>query len=124
TLEVKFYSDETSAENDSNDNILTSPFTITATTVIYAQIKNAEGEIIEIVEVTLSIFEGVTGAQNVAYDTCDVGNDGVEIIDLTSFNVIANPGSYTISYYETEQDAADGNASFIPNPANYETGTT
>src|SRR5690606_35108044 len=52
------------------------------------------------------------------------GSDGVEIIDLTSFDLIANPGDYTITYYETEQDAIDGNASFIPNPANYETGTT
>lgn len=124
TLEVKFYSDETSAENDSNENLVTSPFTITETTIIYAQIKNAEGEIIEIVEVTLSIYEAVTGAQDVSEYFCDTASDGVEIIDLTSFNVIANPGDYTITYYETEQDATEGNASFIPNPSDYETGTT
>src|SRR5690606_36748763 len=49
TLEVKFYSDETSAENDTDDNLVSSPLTITDTTVIYAQIKNAKGQIVEII---------------------------------------------------------------------------
>src|SRR5690606_9412635 len=108
TLEVKFYSDETSAENDSNENLVTSPFTITEMTIIYALINNAECEIIEIVEVTLSIYEAVSGAQDVSEYFCDTASDGVEIIDLTSLNVLANPRDYTITYYETEQDATEG----------------
>lgn len=127
TLEITFYSTEEDATNDTNNNIISSPYTVNiadAPATVYAQIKDANGNIEEIVNVTLSIYAGVTGAQNVSYETCDVGNDGSEVVDLTSFNVIANPGNYTISYYEEEQDAIDGNAAFIPDPSNYETGTT
>lgn len=126
TLDITFYSTEEDATNDTGNNIISSPFTVNiadAPATVYAQVKDENGNIDEIINVTLSIYAGVTGAQNVSYETCDIGNDGSEEIDLTSFNVIANPGAYTITYYEEEQDAIDGNAAFIPTPANYETGT-
>ncbi len=126
-LTVTYYSTQEDAENDTGNNIIpTAPYTVTTTTspdVIYGQVKDDLGEIEKIYTITLSIYDGVTGAQDVDYFQCDAGGDGVETIDLTSFDVIANPGDYTITYYEEEQDAVDGNASFIPNPSNYDAGT-
>lgn len=126
TLVITFYSTEADAEGDTGNNILSSPYTVLVAdgqATIYAQIKNANGSIVDVVKVTLIIFEGVSGAQDVSDYICDAGNDGMETVNLTSYNVIANPSNYTITYYETEQDAIDGNASYIPNPTNYETGT-
>lgn len=127
-LDVTFYSTEEDATNDTGNNTIpTAPYTVTTTTtpdVIYAQVKNDAGEIEEILTITLSISEGVTGAQNAEYFACDFGGDETETIDLTDINVIANPANYTIRYYEDEQDAIDGNATFISNPASYTTGTT
>lgn len=127
SLEVKFYSTEVDATDDTQNNIIpTGPFTVTTANspaVIYAQIKDATGEVVKVIKVTLTIFEGVTGAQNVDFFACDVGSDGIEIIDLTIIQVIDNPTAYTISYYESEDDAMAGNAAFIPTPASYETGS-
>lgn len=127
SLAVKFYSTELDATEDTNQNTVpTAPFTVTTATspaVVYAQLKDTGGEVVKVVKITMTILEGVTGAQNVEFFACDVGNDGVEIIDLTTMEVIANPADYTITYYENESDANLGNASFIPTPANYETGT-
>ncbi len=127
TLEITFYSTESDAENDTGNNILTSPYTVPTTAgqaTIYAQIKNANGNIVDVAKITLIVFEGVDGAQNIDYFQCDAGGNGVETINLTQFNVIANPTNYTILYYEDEQDAIDGNAANIPNPTAFETGTT
>jgi gliding motility-associated-like protein len=126
TLDITFYSTEEDATDDTGNNIINSPFTVDVAdspVVIYAQVKDENGNIQEIISVTLSIFEGVTGTQNVSFSTCDVGNDGTEVIDLTQFDVIANPDNYTITYYEDEQEAMDGNATYIPNPATYEAST-
>ncbi len=127
-LNVTYYSTEEDATNDTGLNTIpTAPYTVTTTTspdVIYAQVKNDAGEIEEILTITLSISESVTGAQNADYFACDLGGDGTEIVDLTDINVIANPSNYTIRYYEDEQDAMDGNATFISNPTSYTTGTT
>ena len=127
TLTVTFYLTEDDATNDTGNNTISSPYTVNiadAPATVYAQVKDENGNIEEIINVTLSIYAGVTGAHDVSYETCDIGNDNSEVFDLTSFNVIANPSDYTITYYEDEQDAIDGNAAFIPNPTNYETGTT
>lgn len=125
---VIFYSTEEDASNDTGLNIIpTEPYTVTTATApdtIYGQIKNVIGEVEEVITITLNIFDGVTGTQDVDYFQCDAGGDGTETVDLTSFDVIANPGDFVISYYEDEQDAIDGNAAFIPTPANYDTGTT
>ena len=125
---VTFYSTEEDATNDTGLNIIpTEPYTVTTATspdTIYGQIKNVIGEVEEVITITLTIFDGVTGAQNAEFFTCDLGEDNVEIINLTEIDVIANPESYTIRYYEEEQDALDGNSTFIPNPADYETSTT
>ena len=126
--QVTFYETEEDATNDTGLNIIpTAPYTVTNATspdTIYGQIKNTIGEVEEVITITLTIFDGVTGAQDAEFFTCDLGDDNVEIIDLTAIDVIANPENYTIRYYEDEQDAVDGNAAFIPNPASYETATT
>ncbi|SMC71137.1 T9SS type B sorting domain-containing protein [Moheibacter sediminis] len=126
-LNVTFYSTEADATNDTGNNIVNTPYTVTNTSspdVIYAQVKDDLGEVVEIYTITLSISEGVTGAQSVSDSYCDAGLDGTETVNLTSYNLIPNQNTYTLTYYETEQDAIDGNASFIPTPANYVTGTT
>lgn len=127
-LNVTYYSTEADATNDTGLNTIpTAPYTVTTATtpdIIYAQVKNDLGEIEEIYTITLSISEGVTGAQNGAIEFCDQGADGFEIVDLTAINVIANPALYTIRYYEDQQDAIDGNASFISNPTNYNASTS
>src|SRR5690606_27525778 len=71
-----------------------------------------------------SIYEGVTGAQNVDVSYCDAGLDGVEIINLTTINVIPNQNQYNITYYETLADATAGNTAFIPNPTSYSASTS
>lgn len=125
--ELTYYSTEEDATNDTGLNTIpTAPYIVTDETspvTIYAQIKGAEGEVEEVISVTLTILEGVTGAQNASYFECDLGDDGTETVDLTGINVIANPENYTIRYYEDEQAAIDGDATFIPNPNNYVTGT-
>src|SRR5690606_29909931 len=126
SLQITFYSTEEDAENDTNNNIITSPYSVgveDSPVTIYAQVKNENGTLMNVGSITLIAFEGVNGAQNVNYFQCDAGGDGTETIDLTQFNVISNPSDYTINYYEEEQDAVDGNASYIPNPANYEAST-
>lgn len=126
TLDITFYSTLEDAENDTGNNILSSPYTVLTSAgeaTIYGQIKNANGAIVDVANITLIVFEGVTGAQDVNDFICDAGSDGTEVVNLTSYDVIDNPSDYTITYYETEQDAIDGNASFIPNPASYEIGT-
>jgi len=127
TLTVTFYLTEDDATNDTGNNTISSPYTVNiadAPATVYAQIKAEDGDIEGIINVTLSINAGVTGAQDVTYETCDIGNDNSEVFNLTFFEVIANPENYTITYYEDEQDAIDGNAAFISNPSSYETGTT
>ncbi len=125
---VTFYSTEDDAINDTGLNTIpTEPYTVTTATspdTIYGQIKNAVGEVEEVISITLSILDGVVGAQNASYFVCDLGEDGTETIDLTGIDVIDNPGDYTIRYYEDEQAAIDGDATYIPNPNNYVTGTT
>ncbi|MBA5629244.1 T9SS type B sorting domain-containing protein [Moheibacter lacus] len=127
-LNVTYYATEEDATNDTGLNTIpTEPYTVTTATspdVIYAQVKNDAGEVEEILTLTLSISEGVTGAQNASYFACDLGEDGTEIIDLTEIEVISNPENYTIRYYEEEQDAIDGNATFISNPSAYEASTS
>ena len=127
TLAVKYYSNEDDATNDTGNNIIpTGPYVVTTATnpaTIYAQIKDPVGNIIEVTTITLSIFDAVTGAHDASVFFCDNGLDGTEVINLTTIEVIANQASYTLKYYETQQDATAGNASFIPNPANYTSGT-
>lgn len=127
TLQITFYSNQTDAENDTGNNVLSSPYTVLVTdgeSTIYAQIKNANGAIVEVVQIRLIVFSGPQGAEDVSDYYCDAGVDGTETVDLTSYNLIPNQNTYTLTYYETEQDAIEGNASFIPTPENYETGTT
>jgi gliding motility-associated-like protein len=127
THTFKFYSTEQDAIDDTNNNLIpTGNFTVNvvnAPVVIYAQIKDGNGEVIKVIEVTLNVYEGVTGAQNVDVSYCDAGLDGVETINLTTIQVIANPNQYNITYYETLADAQAGNAAFIPNPTAYVTGS-
>src|SRR5690606_35952085 len=125
-LQITFYSNFSDAENDTGNNVLSSPYTVSVAngqTTVYAQIKAANGVIVDVATIQLLAFAGPTGAQNVSDYYCDAGLDGVEIIDLTAYDLIPNQNSYTLTYYETEQDAIDGNASFIPNEDAYETGT-
>lgn len=125
SMAVKYYSTEEDAINDTDNNVIpTGPYVVTTSpSVVYAQIKNPIGEVVEVTTVNLVIFEGVTGAQGAEAFFCDSGLDGTETINLTTIQVIDNPANYTIRYYEVEQDAIAGNASFIPNPTNYQTGT-
>lgn len=123
TLAVKFYSTELDATEDTNNNVIpTGDYNLTTANspaVIFAQIKDGNGEIIEITEITLSVFEGVSGQQNIDVSYCDIGLDGEEIINLTILNVIPNQNQYNLTYYEDLADAQAGNAAFIPTPANY-----
>lgn len=127
TLTVKFYSTEEDATNDTNNNVIpTGNYNVTTANspaIIYAQVKDGNGEIVEITEITLSVYDGVVGYQNVDMSYCDVGLDGTEIIDLTVIEVIPNQNQYNVTYYETMADAQAGNAAFIPNPNNYSTGS-
>ncbi|MDD3771303.1 MAG: choice-of-anchor L domain-containing protein [Weeksellaceae bacterium] len=124
---LRFYSTEEDATEDTEDNIIpTAPYTINeadAPVAIYAQVKNQYGLVEKVIKVNLDILEGVTGAHNADIFVCDEGGDGVEEISLWGIEVIENQSSYTIQYYENEQDAIEGNAAFIPNPLSYETGT-
>mgnify|MGYP001161904504 CR=1 FL=1 len=124
TLGVKFYSAEEDAVEDTENNVIpTGPFTVNQADTpveIYAQIKDVTGQVIQVVKVTFEIYEGVTGANDAYFFTCDIGGDGFEFVDLTAIDVIADPENYEISYYETLDDATSGNMAFIPNPTNYE----
>ncbi|MFA5619907.1 MAG: choice-of-anchor L domain-containing protein [Weeksellaceae bacterium] len=125
-LDVTFYAVEQDAIDDTGQNTIpTAPYTVTTTTSpveIYAQVKdNVIEEVMSVVTVTLLIYEGVVGAHDADYYTCDIGLDGVEIIDLTTVEVVPNPSLYQFRYYESEQDAIEGNGAFIQDPTNYET---
>lgn len=128
TLTVKFYSTEEDATNDTDNNVIpTGIFTVNqadAPVTIYAQVKDGMGEITKVWTVILDINEGIQGHHDAEFSTCDIGGDGIEIIDLTAIDVIDNPGLYVISYYENEQDATEGNSNVIANPQNYQTGNT
>lgn len=128
TLSIAFYSTFEDAENDTGNNTIpTGPYTVTlanSPVEIYAQVKDFTGEVTEVIKVKLSILEGVEGAVDAYAFYCDSGDDGVEIIDLTEIEVIDSPELYTIRYYEDESDAIAGNSAFIPNPGQYETGST
>lgn len=125
---VTFYSTEEDATNDTGLNTIpTAPYTVTTANspvTIFGQIKNSDGEVAEVISITLSILDGVSGAENASLFVCDIGADGTETVDLTAIDVIDNPGSYTIRYYEDEQAAIDGDATFIPNPTTYEASTS
>lgn len=127
TQTVTFYDNETDATDDTGLNTLSSPFTVltaNSPVTIYAQIKDSLGFIVEIVEIDLSVYDGVAGQFDADFFTCDIGNDGTEIIDLTSIDVIANSAIYSFTYYETEAGAIAGDASFIPTPNAYEASTS
>ena len=126
-LVAKFYSTEEDAADDTENNVIpTGPFTISendAPVTIYAQVKDASGEIVKVWTVILDLKEGVQGHHNAEFTTCDIGGDGVEVIDLTAISVVdAPPGViYDITYYTTEQDAING-TNAIANPTAYMTG--
>lgn len=124
SLEVKFYSEEEDAVEDTDQNVIpTALYTVNivdAPVTIYAQLKDVAGIVTKVVKVTMDVYDGVTGAYDAYFFTCDIDADGVEIINLTAIDVIANPTDYDISYYETHADAVAGNMAFIPNPTAYE----
>lgn len=127
-LAIKFYSVEDDALNDTGNNVIpTGPFTVTTATnptTIFAQVKDSTGSVIKVWTVHLKINDGVEGAHDAEISSCESNGEGEGTVDLTSANVIDNPGQYEITYYESEQDAIAGNNQFIPNPTAYQTGST
>lgn len=123
SLSVTYH--QTIIDAETNVNALISPYMNTTPylDMVYARAQDTQGDEFAIVELGLEIIENPTITQPINLSEIDDNGDGFSIFDLTENDAIVldglDPSDYTVSYYETEEDAEIG-LNFIVNPTAYQ----
>ncbi len=112
TYDVKYYTSQANADNDTNA-VNAAAFTNTANPqTIYARIFNKTNTLCHSTTSFRIDAAAVPSLQNNSYSTCDDLSDGNDTNGQTTFNlatvtlaILNNPAPFTVRYYETLPDA-------------------
>ena len=121
-----YYENYDDASQNDTDNAIADPtaYSLTPdTTEIYIVILDGNG-CYKVLTMPVALLEGLE-LTPATITLCDVGDDGLEIFDLTqvSDDIIPNSASFTFTHYPTQQDAIDQNNA-IANATMFESGAT
>ena len=105
---------ETQADADAGTNAIGPNYTNTASPQeVFFRIDNTtDPECYRTGSFSLEVITGVTAYPPADYEVCDTDNDGIQTLDLLSKNAeiigSQNPGSISVSYHASQQDADAG----------------